>query len=104
MTCFRIKTGETVRQWCIKNNICYAIVYKHLERGLTPDEACQIALKRKGSPAGAEPKHFYKGKPLIDMFSVNSKEYRRIIARLRSKYTIEDAVEMPLMKKRKDNK
>lgn len=98
MTCFKLKNGETARQFCLRNNLCYAIFYKLVESGLTTDEACNITLKRKGCKAGREPKFFYKGKPLIQTIKSNSKDYNRIINRIRKGFTVEQAVELPLIK------
>lgn len=98
MTCFRLKNGKTVRQYCLENQILYALVYKELEKGLTSEEACRKVLERKGKKAGSEPKYFYKGTPVSKIFKINSTKYHRFISRINNGMSIEKAVEMPKQK------
>ena len=98
MTCFRLKNGKTASQFCKENQISYGLVYRRLERGMQPDEACEEVLKRKGKKAGVDPKYFYKGKPLADILITNSKKYSRVMYRIKQGFPIEQAVEVPRLK------
>lgn len=43
MTCFRLRTGETLRSYCRKTGLNYNTVFSMLDkRGCTPDEVIKI--------------------------------------------------------------
>lgn len=48
MTCFVLKTGENLRQYCLRNGICYWTIVARIEKlGLLPDEALSWKYNRK---------------------------------------------------------
>lgn len=49
MTCFRVKTGETLRKYCKNNGLKYSTLYTRLDKkGLTPEEALQTDTRKYG--------------------------------------------------------
>lgn len=80
MTCFRMKNGETLRQYCLKNDICYSAIYYRIEEnGVMPDVAIAEYLPHKGRHDQAA-KYFINGKKLTDYTGGSkTKVYRRIL-------------------------
>ena len=81
MTCFRFKNGKTVSQWCKENGVPFNSVWRHLDNGLMPEEACVKAINNKGNKRRV--KYFYKGKPVIDILGKDTKEYFKFLYRMR---------------------
>lgn len=47
MTCFVLKSGENLRQYCLRNGICYWTIIARIEKlGLLPDEALEWAYDK----------------------------------------------------------
>lgn len=91
LTCFRLKDGKTVSKWCKENNVGYGVVWGHLDKGLTPEEACELALKRRGSH---KPKYFYKGELICHLLGgSHSKEYKDFISKVKKGLKVEEAFE-----------
>lgn len=90
MTCFRLKDGKTVSQWCRENGIPYASVWRHLDSGLMPEEAYRKALNNKGNKRRL--KYFYKGNPVIDILGKGTKEYKMFISRMNAGWSLNDAI------------
>lgn len=47
MTCFRMESGETLNRYCKRNGICYMVVYNHIERGASVEDAIRFTLENK---------------------------------------------------------
>lgn len=98
MTCFRLYSGETVRHVCQRYNISYFMVYHYLDKGFSVLEAIDIVMNNKKKEYGLNEKRFYNGKPLYETFKTGSKEYRRIMSRIKRGASVEDAVNLPTKK------
>lgn len=63
MTCFVLKSGENLRQYCLRNGICYWTIIARIEKlGLLPDEALEWSYDKT-----QKCKYFVKsGKTLAD--------------------------------------
>ena len=90
MTCFRLPSGKTVSQWCKEKCVPLTSVWRYLDNGLMPEEACQIALKNKGNKRRL--KYFYKGKPVIDILGKGTKEYSMFVRRMNAGWIVEKAL------------
>jgi hypothetical protein len=53
MTCFRLKNGQTIAEWCKQNGVNYDTAYKRLDSGKTVEEVCEYMLK--GVKPGRDP-------------------------------------------------
>ena len=71
--------GESILSWCHKNNVSYHNVYRRMDDGMKPEHAIREAIKIRDSQRNrrSHPKLFYQGKPVVDIFTLNS--YRKII-------------------------
>lgn len=79
MTCFKMQNGETLRQYCLKNDICYSAIYGRLEKGMTPEAAIAEYLPHKGRKDQSA-KYFINGKKLTDYTGGSkTKVYRKIL-------------------------
>lgn len=79
MTCFRMQNGETLRQYCLKNDICYSAIYGRLEKGMTPEAAIAEYLPHKGRKDQSA-KYFINGKKLGEYTGgTKTKLYGRIL-------------------------
>lgn len=80
MTCFRMQSGETLRQYCLKNDICYSAIYYRIEeKGVMPDVAIKEYLPHKGRHDQSA-KYFINGKKLTEYTGGSkTKVYRRIL-------------------------
>lgn len=80
MTCFKMQSGETLRQYCLKNDICYSAIYYRIEEnGVMPDVAIAEYLPHKGRHDQAA-KYFINGKKLTDYTGGSkTKVYRKIL-------------------------
>ena len=91
ITCFRLKGGKTVHSWCKENNVQYRTVWFYLDKGFTPEDACDLALKVKGSH---KPKHFYKGELVCRLLGgSHSNEYKFFIKKIKQGFSVEEAFE-----------
>lgn len=101
MTCFRLKTGETLMSWCKKNNCCYAAIVNRIENGASTVEA---AIDGYLSNRGNHTKYFYKGKSLCAYFGRHAAAYQITLERIWRGMSVEQAVaEVEALYKPKEN-
>ena len=90
MTCFRLKTGESLWSWCKKNNCNYSAIYKRMDAGCPyVEDAIADYLPRCGHKHGE--KYFYKGVVLRKYFG-DLNPYQMALKRIRNGMPIEQAV------------
>lgn len=90
MTCFRLKTGETLMSWCKKNNCNYKAIVNRIERGApTVEDAIAGYLPRRGHKHNE--KYFYKGQLMRKYFG-NINAYQLALKRINNGTPIEQAV------------
>lgn len=90
MTCFRLKTGETLMSWCKKNNCCYPAIVNRIENGAPTVEA---AIDGYMANQGKHKKYFYKGKSLYAYFGRHTSAYQITLERIWRGMSVEQAVE-----------
>lgn len=98
MTCFRLKSGQTLYSYCKENNLPYDTLFPYCDRdGLPPDEAIELYQKWKND--GTITNHrrgnqrlYYDGKPLKKYCQAHDLSYTTILAKLRIGYSIEELI------------
>jgi hypothetical protein len=87
------KDGISAKKYCEGLGLNYKTIYKHLDRGLTLDEAIERYKKFAGK-LDANTKIFIKGKSLLDWCGGDKKKYQSIYGYVyRGKMTLEQAIE-----------
>ena len=89
MTCFRLKTGETLSAWCKKNNCCYTAIVNRIENGAPTVES---AIDEYMANRGNHTKYFYKGKSLCAYFGRRAAAYQITLERIWRGMSVEQAV------------
>ena len=94
MICFRLKTGESLHSYCVKNKLAYAPIYRKIdEKGMSVEEALSEYLTNKGRK-DFNCKYFYKGKKLTEIFGCDTTQYNTCLYYIKIKgLSIEEAVE-----------
>ena len=88
MTCFRMKNGQTVRQWCKDNGLNYSAVYGRLDKGMPLEKAIDY------KPGRIHITRYYKGVALVFLCGgLKTKTYRRINNRIYAGTPLTQAVE-----------
>lgn len=91
-------SGMSVRQWAIKNNVCYFNIREHILAGMEPDSACEYARVRKGKH-DTKNKWYINGVNLAEYCRQNNLRYNMIIRRLK-KMPIDEAVSKSIKPRR----
>lgn len=97
MTCFRMDNGETLHQYCLKNNINYICIYDRIENGENINEAVENYLKVRNMGKGCRHmKYFINGKLLTEYTNGSkNKLYRNVLTTMyRLHKTPEEALKM----------
>lgn len=81
--------GETMSDWCRRNNVPSHSVYKQLDKGMLVKDACEAA-KRIHEEYKAFKPISYKGKSLCSQFSKCA--YIRILTHIRKGLSVEEAI------------
>lgn len=81
--------GETMTNWCRRNNVPSHSVYRQLDKGMLVKDACETA-KRIHEKYKAFKPISYKGKSLCSQFSKCA--YISILAHIRNGLSVEEAV------------
>ena len=79
--------GVSIGQWAKKHDVCYWTIYQGIQRGLSIDEACDNALKRKGKKDDSA-KYFVGKLPLRYYCIQNNINYRTVLSRIRKGLTV----------------
>lgn len=83
--------GVGIREWAIKHNVCYHTIYQGIQRGLSVDDACTNALKRKGRKDGST--KYFVGKLSLRYYCIqNNINYRSVTRMIRGGLTVAQAL------------
>lgn len=81
--------GETMSDWCRRNNIPSNSVYRQLDKGMLVKDACEAGKRAYERYKSFKP-IMYKGKSLYSQFSTCA--YVSILAHIRNGLSVEEAV------------
>ena len=89
---FYVRTdGISIRDWAKKHKANYCTIYQGIQRGLSIDEACDNALKRKGRKDSSA--KYFVGKLTLRYYcDKNGIDYKRVIRLIRKGLTIQKAL------------
>lgn len=90
---YLIIKNQTVSSYCKKNGISYNFVRNRLKQGKTLEQSVEDYNNRR-KPL----RHFYKGKPVVDVLNHDKRAYSRFLFRMKEGWKLEDAVEFDLDK------
>jgi hypothetical protein len=83
--------GISIRAWAKKHKANYWTIYQGIQRGLSIDEACANALKRKGKKDSSA--KYFVGKLTLRYYCIqNNINYKHITALIRKGLTIQQAL------------
>lgn len=89
---FYVRTdGISIRDWAKKHKANYWTIYQGIQRGLSIDEACDNALKRKGRKDSSA--KYFVGKLTLRYYCDQNKiDYKRVTRLIRKGLTIQQAL------------
>lgn len=79
--------GQSVADFCREHNVAYNLVYKWIEKLGDVNEACEMALKRKGRKDN-NTKYWIEGKSLARYCKENGLKYWKMYRRIRNEANI----------------
>lgn len=83
--------GIGIGEWAKKHNANYWTIYQGIQRGLSVDEACENALKRKGRKDSSA--KYFVGKLTLRYYcSQNNINYKTITRLIRGGLTVQQAL------------
>ena len=92
MTCFRLQNGETVHQWCKKNNILYDSFWNRIEKGYSFEDSIKGAKEARGQK-NSHPKYFYNGKSVVSICGGSKTNlYGRVYEKIKKGISVEEAL------------
>lgn len=84
-----LPNGETMSDWCRRNNVPFNSVYRQLSKGMLVKDACEAGKKAYEKYKAFKPVS-YKGKSLCSQFSKCA--YVRILTHIRKGLSVEEAI------------
>lgn len=89
--------GLSVNQWATRKKVCYQTIYMAIKRGLSPDEACAYALKRRGHKDN-HARYFVGKKSLKNYCETKGINYRSVCRKIRAGMSINLAIKRSIKK------
>ena len=87
---YTLLSGESVTNWCRKNNISYYTVTNYLKKGYLVEDACLLA-KQAHENKKNKPTITYNGIPIIKLFSIS--KYTAVVRHIRKTgCSVEEAI------------
>ena len=83
--------GVSIGEWAKKHNANYWTIYQGIQRGLSIDDACTNALKRKGRKDSSA--KYFVGKLTLRYYCIqNNINYKTVTRLIRNGLTIQQAL------------